>query len=108
MILGNLFFIHNPISSEYLYEILDGKQRVTAICEFYENRFPYKGKYFNDLCAKDQNHFENYHISLAEVEYADKATILKYFLMLNTGGKVMDETHLDKVRNMYSEEMCRN
>lgn len=32
---------------------------------------------------------------------ADKATILKYFLMLNTGGKAISEEHLDKVRALY-------
>ena len=101
--IGKFVFIHKPISSEYLYEILDGKQRVTAICEFYENRFPYKGKYFNDLCVRDQNHFENYHVSLAEIEYANKETILKYFLMLNTTGKTIDENHLKKVREMLSK-----
>jgi hypothetical protein len=37
------------------------------------------------------------------VEYADKETILKYFLMLNTTGKTIDENHLKKVREMLSK-----
>ena len=102
--IGKFVFIHKPISSEYLYEVLDGKQRITAICEFYENRFPYKGKYFNDLCVKDQNHFEDYHVSLAEIESADKETVLQYFLMLNTTGKAIDKDHLEKVRKLYEDE----
>ena len=37
------------LNGEYGHEILDGKQRLNAIIEFYENRFPYKGYYYNDL-----------------------------------------------------------
>ena len=104
--IGKFAFIHKPFSgsNEPLYEILDGKQRINALCEFYENRFPYKGKYFNDLSAKDRNHFCNYGVDVAEIAQADKETILKYFLMLNTGGKAISEEHLDKVRKLYEDE----
>ena len=95
-------------NDEPLYEILDGKQRINALCEFYENRFPYKGKYFNDLSARDRNHFCNYGVDVAEIAQADKATILKYFLMLNTGGKQISEEHLAKVEKMYINEMNKN
>ena len=86
-----------------LYEVLDGKQRITAICEFYENRFPYKGKYFNDLSYLDRWHFMDYGINIAEIDYADKATILKYFLILNTSGKCISKEHLAKVEKMYNK-----
>ena len=103
--IGKFVFIHKRYSSsnEPLYEILDGKQRVTTLCEFYENKFPYKDRYFNDLSDKDRWHFLEYGISVAEVEEADKKTILKYFLMLNTGGKPMDEKHLNKVKEMIQD-----
>ena len=87
-----------------MYEVLDGKKRITAFCEFYENRFPYKGKYFNDLCVRDQSHFEEYHVSLAEIQSADRETVLKYFLMLNTTGKAIDKVHLEKIKEMYKKE----
>ena len=32
--------------------------------------------------------------------------ILKYFLMLNRTGKVMDQKHLDKVEQMYNN-LCQ-
>lgn len=85
------------------YEILDGKQRLNAIIEFYENRFPYKGKYYNDLSAKDKRVFENHHISVGEIKEADKKVVLKYFLMLNRTGKSMDKSQLDKVEQMLKE-----
>ena len=81
--------------------MLDGKQRVRAILDFYENRFAYKGKFFNDLCTRDQDWFENFSINVARVERASKKDVLKYFLMLNRSGKVMSKEQLEKVEEMY-------
>lgn len=104
--IGKFAFIHKPFKiNEPSYEILDGKQRINALCEFYENRFPYKGKYFNELSARDRNHFCNYGVDVAEIAEADRATILKYFLMLNTGGKQISREHLAKVEQMYKAEV---
>lgn len=100
--IGKFCFIHNDYGDEYLYEVLDGKQRIRAILDFYENRFAYKGKYFNDLCPRDQDWFENYSITVAKVENANKKEVLKYFLMLNRAGKVMSNEQLEKVEKMYN------
>ena len=85
------------------YEILDGKQRLSTLIEFYENKLAYKGKYFNDLSGKDKGVFRNHMVSVAEVNETDKKTVLKYFLMLNRTGKAMDKTHLKVVEDMLSE-----
>lgn len=87
----------------YSYEILDGKQRLNTIIEFYENRIQYKGKFFNELSLKDQRTFTNHTVAVANVDESDKKTILKYFLMLNRTGKSMDKTQLDKVEKMLCE-----
>ena len=39
------------------YEIVDGKQRMLTLLAFYENRFPYKGVFYNDLSPQDKNWF---------------------------------------------------
>lgn len=102
--IGKFVFVH--LSDEewtkrgFGYEILDGKQRLSTIIEFYENKLAFKGKYFNDLSKKDRLFFENHAISKAEIRESDKKTILKYFLMLNRTGKVMDEAHLNQVEKM--------
>ena len=85
------------------YEILDGKQRLSTLIEFYENKLAYKGKYYNDLSWKDRITFKNHNVSVAEVRSENKKTILKYFLMLNRTGKAMDKAQLDKVENMLAE-----
>lgn len=40
-----------------LYEIIDGKQRLTALLEFNEDRFQYNGYYFSELSNADKNKF---------------------------------------------------
>ena len=87
----------------YSYEILDGKQRLNAIIEFYENRFPYKGKYYNDLSNEDKQKIKSHNISLAKMENMDKKTIMKYFISLNKKGRVMDMEQIKKVEKMIDE-----
>ena len=98
--IGKFAYADNSVSEHFLYEIVDGKQRLRAILDFYENRFPYKGKYFNELSHRDQDYFENYSVSVADVRNADKNTILKYFVAMNSQGRIMDAAPLDKVRAM--------
>ena len=102
--IGKFVLIHLS-DSEWMergfgYEILDGKQRLTALIEFYENKLSYKGKYYNDLSRKDKRAFNEHQIAVAEVRETDKKTVLKYFLMLNRTGKSMDESHLTEVEKM--------
>ena len=85
------------------YEILDGKQRLSTLIEFYENRIKYKGKFYNELSGNDRYVFKHHSISVAEVDATDKQTILKYFLMLNRTGKVMSSEHLATVESMLNK-----
>lgn len=105
--IGKFVFIHydNKKWSEtgYSYEILDGKQRMRAILDFYEDRFQYKGKCYSELSYRDQCHFDDFPISMAEVSELSREQILRYFIMLNTGGRVMAKEHLNKVRKMLGE-----
>ena len=87
----------------YSYEILDGKQRLNTLKEFYENRFPYKGKYFTELSNKDRYTFQEHMISVAEVKNASKKDILIAFLKLNRGGRVMDKKQIEKVEKMLKD-----
>lgn len=102
--IGKFVFVKVPDDEwsrrQVLYEILDGKQRLSTFIEFYENRITYKGKYFNELSGTDKGVFLRHSVSFAEIDSADKKTILKHFLMLNRTGKAMDEIHLQKVEEM--------
>jgi len=82
------------------YEILDGKQRLRAILDFYEDRFAYKGKSFSELSYRDKHQFKDYGVVEAEVHNLTREQILRYFIMLNTGGRIMAKEQIDKVRSI--------
>ena len=91
-----------------LYEMLDGKQRLTALVEFFTGHFAYKGIYYNDLHPGDQSHFRNYSVSYAETSPLTKEQKYRYFLKLNTTGTPVDPKHMEKVAGMLKEEIDKN
>lgn len=109
--IGKFCFIRKPFAYEAdgsirkLYEIIDGKQRMNALMEFYEGRFKFKGLYYRDMHVFDQNHFEHYPVSVCECGELSEAQILKYFLKLNVSGKPQDPSHLEYVHSLYKN--CR-
>jgi hypothetical protein len=102
--IGKFVFVqkHESTMGKY-YEVVDGKQRLTALCEFYEDRFKYKGKYFSELSNKDRWKFLNHSVSYGYLENASKEAIYSTFIKMNTCGKPMDTKHLDKVRKLLKE-----
>lgn len=86
------------------YEILDGKQRLSTLCEFREGKFEYNGFKFNQLYPLDRAHILNFPVSIAEIRDATEQDVLKYFVKLNSNGKVMSEDHLSKVKSLIKGE----
>lgn len=86
------------------YEMLDGKQRLIALTEFYESRYPYKGKYYHEMHWRDRIHFREYPISYAESVPLTKEQKYRYFLKLNTSGVPVDPDHLTNVMLMLERE----
>lgn len=101
------FVLIRTNNTRYLYDILDGKQRLHTLIRFYENRFPYKGMYYNDLSPRDKNTFLNHMVSVGEIEETNREIILTQFLRLNRSGRKMDESHIEKVEKMLSEKDFR-
>lgn len=85
------------------FEIIDGKQRLSAIKEFFEGRFTWRGLLFWDLHPMDQHHIRDYPISRAELTEPTREKILDCFLRLNTGGRPQDPKHLKKVQKLLED-----
>lgn len=102
--IGKFVFIDtiDDINKEYDYEVLDGKQRINTILKFYEDRISYNGKTFSQLSARDRNHFLDFSLSVGEVICSNEEQKLRYFLRLNRGGKVMSDSHIEKVKTLLS------
>ena len=87
------------------YEIVDGKQRLSTLVEFVYDQFPYTGRYWSQLSQADRGFIEDYQASIAQLdETYTRQQILDLFVRLNTGGRPMDPTHLERVAEMASEE----
>lgn len=101
--IGDFVLVRREDDYDWGYEILDGKQRLSTIIDFYENRFPYHGYYFNELCGQDKYTIRNKVVQVAIVENASEVDKLKIFLSVNTTGRVMDKHHLEMVKERLEE-----
>ena len=86
------------------YEIIDGKQRLMTLLNYYENRFPYKGAFYNDLSPRDRRKFNNHSISVAEVAYFSQRDTLRLFLLLNRGGRPVSDAVIQRAQQMLAAE----
>jgi hypothetical protein len=102
--IGKFVFVqlHESTPDKY-YQIVDGKQRLTAICEFYEDRFPYKGVFFSELSFHDKYRFTNHSIAYGLLEDPSQEAIYSTFIKMNTCGKPMDYKHIDKVKKLLED-----
>lgn len=103
--IGKFVFIHLGYSGELMYEVLDGKQRLTALYRFFTDQFTYKGYYYSELPWKLKYVFEDTSVAVAVTKKENLAEkdILNYFLKLNTSGKPMDTKHLDKIEKRFKQ-----
>lgn len=85
------------------YEIIDGKQRLTALTEFYEDRFQYKGLFFSQMHPFDQNHFENKQMAVIEAPEMSREQVIEYFIRVNISGRPVNPEHLEKVKAMIKK-----
>lgn len=89
---------------ESMYEVVDGKQRLMTLCAFYENRFPYRGCFYNELPAEDKNWFGSAMTSLASL--SDKVTkkdVLEVFVALNQNGRPIEEAVLNHAKKLLDD-----
>lgn len=100
----------NPSVPEtpFMYEMLDGKQRLTAIWEFYTGRFKYKDLYYYEMHPRDRHHLKHYSISVGETNPLTDEQKYRYFLKLNTTGTPVSEKHMNRVRQLWLKKKTKN
>lgn len=102
--IGKFLFVERNYNHDgQLYEIIDGKQRLTTIKEFFEDRFKYNGYYFSELSPFDKNKFEDHGITYGYLENPNKKAIFESFIKLNTCGKPMAKKHIEHVKKLLKE-----
>lgn len=103
--IGRIVLMKRDYSDERkeAYEIIDGKQRLTALTEFYEDRFQYKGLFFSQMHPFDQNHFENKQMAVIEAPEMSREQVIEYFIRVNISGRPVNPEHLEKVKAMIKK-----
>lgn len=103
--LGRFVFVDLYFNHEkgVRYEILDGKQRLSTIIEFYENKFAYKGKYYNELSQIDRSEFLSAKLEYANIPNLDENTLRSLFLMFNRKGRTMSNEQFKKIETQLVE-----
>lgn len=84
-------------------DIVDGKQRVNAIKDFLDDKFPdMHGNYHKDLSDQAQRRLLNHQLfSYAELpENTPDVEILRQFLRLNFSGVPQSQEHLEYVKSL--------
>lgn len=102
--IGKFALMKLDLESKNRLEILDGKQRLTTVIEFYEDRFTFKGKKFSELSWKDRNFFCNFPVTvlMSQNPLSDEEKY-EYFLRMNTRGKEQNEEHIEYVKTLLSK-----
>lgn len=89
---------------KHVYEVLDGKQRIKALIDFYNNEFDVEGLYYKDLTAEDQFFFKHckvvYTRVMNEANHSDLKieTKIQLFLEINMLGTRMSDEDLNKAQ----------
>lgn len=95
--------------SAFVYEIVDGKQRLTTLRKFVENEISVEinGEevFYKDLNMAERNMFESCDLPMVRLIDPTKLDKLNYFMMINFGGVAQSEEHKKKVERMILEEI---
>lgn len=93
----------------HVYEVLDGKQRIKALIDFYNNEFNVEGLYFKDLTAEDQFFFTHHKVvytrvmNRANISDLKLETKIQLFLEINLLGTRMSDADLAKAQALLEK-----
>ena len=106
--IGKLVLVTRPTKGAQL-EVLDGKQRLSALLDFTESRFPYRGVYWHELDPYDRFRFESHPVQWITVDgpKVKQSELLRLFLMVNSAGVPQSPEHLEAVRALYVEALSK-
>ena len=103
---GMDIFVNHPGwmgSFEGMMLLIDGKQRLSSVMEFLDNKIPvFNNHYFKDF--EDQMHSMNPSFTFHVFKMQTKKEILKWYIAMNSGGSIHTKKEIDRVRGLLKEE----
>lgn len=102
--IGRFLLRRLPIQTRgFLYEIVGGKQRLSTILEFYEDRFFYNGYKFSEISGGDKHRFLNAPVLMSEIEDVTDEQTMLIFKKINKTSKPIEEAHFKKIDEMLAK-----
>lgn len=103
--LGRFILVRRPFP--LVDQILDGKQRLSAIVELVTSQRPYSGVYWHQMARRDRVFVADRVINMCTVreESLGRAGLLELFLAVNAAGVPQTEEHLDHVRELHAQAL---
>lgn len=89
-----------------LYEIVDGKQRLTAILHFIEGKIKYNGLYYHEMHEYNRSFFEGTNVMIGEINFQNgynKKEVIENFIRLNECGSTVDSAVIEKAKALKEE-----
>lgn len=105
--IGRFILVENNYPK--LNEILDGKQRLNCIWDFFTSKLAYQGIFWHEMSPRDRHSIETRMVQIVELK-SDKYTradLLQIFLEVNAAGVPQTEAHLQKVRDELKAERAK-
>lgn len=84
------------------FVLVDGKQRLEAVCKFLRNEIPAFGALYNEY--EDELILTGPRFRWHVNDLATRIEVLQWYLDLNTGGVIHTEDELDRVRGLLVAE----
>jgi hypothetical protein len=105
--ISRFIFVKNPWPQ--LDDILDGKQRLNTLADFFSSRLAYRGRYWDKLCVRDRDSLENRGVQFADVDSKGftQVELLEMFLQVNVAGVPQSEEHLGHVKELLEQARAK-
>jgi uncharacterized protein with ParB-like and HNH nuclease domain len=84
------------------FEIVDGKQRISAMLDFLHNKIKVFGEYFNEF--EDDLPLSNASFSVNIADLKSRKEILQWYLDMNSCGVAHTNDEIEKVKKLIEEE----
>lgn len=102
--IGTFYFNESDVNGEIDDVLYDGKQRFSAIKEFMQGEFPVivdgKEYHWHELPYVDYRNFLSYSVSVALSTFDSMEELIKYYIVLNTSGRIHTEGDIEKAKSL--------
>jgi len=101
--------IRDPSKDGEYIEVVDGKQRITTLKLFFENKIDYEGYFWDDLDWNEKNMVKRVKIGWSELsplyesDELEEKVILEYFHDVNFMGVPQSKEHHDLILKLIDE-----